>query len=83
LSNRALMLLAWMLVSAEAGAYEGASIHRDAADAGTPHTPQLTKAPELLKFVEATYPPEMLAQKAGLIHRPTGKVIPPGPTAEV
>ncbi len=40
-------------------------IHREqeAADAGVPPpAPQLTKAPEVLKFVEAAYPPEALAR---------------------
>lgn len=54
-----------LLLATSAGAYEGAAPRRDeqAAEAGVPPpAPQLTKAPELLHFVEAAYPPEALAR---------------------
>jgi TonB family protein len=54
-----------LLLAATASAYEGAGIRREeqAADAGVPPpAPQLTKAPALLHFVEAAYPPEALAR---------------------
>jgi TonB family protein len=56
--------MAGVLLAGAAGAYEGAGIQREqAADAGVPPpAPQLTKAPEVLKFVEATYPPDVLAR---------------------
>ncbi|WP_224361475.1 TonB-dependent receptor domain-containing protein [Hyalangium versicolor] len=58
-----LLLLASVLLAGSAGAYEGAGLQREQQDAGVPPpAPQLTKAPELLKFVEATYPPEALAR---------------------
>src|SRR4051812_43058836 len=61
--SRVVVVLACALVAGSASAYEGAGIQREVADAGVPPpAPQLTKAPELLKFVEATYPPEALAR---------------------
>ena len=54
-------LLAVLLLSAPhvwAQAYEGA--RREEVDAGV-HTPVLTKPPELVRFVEAVYPPEAAA----------------------
>ena len=57
------LLLAVLSLSsahAWAQAYEGA--RREEVDAGV-HTPVLTKAPELIRFVEAVYPPE--AAQAG------------------
>jgi TonB family protein len=57
------LLVACALLAGSAGAYEGTGIQREQADAGVPPpAPQLTKAPELLKFVEAVYPPEALAR---------------------
>jgi TonB family protein len=60
-----LLLVAGVLLAASAGAYEGAGLPRANPDAGVPPAPQLTKAPELLEFVEATYPPEALARGEG------------------
>ncbi|MBN1207969.1 MAG: TonB-dependent receptor [Myxococcaceae bacterium] len=58
-----LLLALAVLLTGKAGAYEGAGIKRDGPDAGVPPpAPQLTKAPEVLEFVEATYPPEALAR---------------------
>jgi TonB family protein len=55
-----LAVLSLSSATAWAQAYEGA--RREEVDGGV-HTPVLTKAPELLHFVEAVYPPE--AAKAG------------------
>ncbi|HLL53262.1 MAG TPA: TonB family protein, partial [Myxococcaceae bacterium] len=55
-------LLTLALVPALALAYEG-QVRRQETDGGV-HIPVLTKAPELLEFVQADYPPE--AEKAGL-----------------
>src|SRR5436190_1276166 len=57
----ALALAAAVGLSPAAHAYEGA-LHREEVDGGI-HTPVLTEAPTLLKFVEARYPPD--AQKEG------------------
>ncbi len=59
-----LFLSVCVLCAGASGAYEGAGLKREVqeADAGVPPPPQLTKAPELLTFVEATYPPEALAR---------------------
>lgn len=58
-----LFLVAGVLLAVSAGAYEGTGVSRENPDAGVPQpAPQLTKAPELLEFVEATYPPEALAR---------------------
>ncbi|WP_324983367.1 TonB-dependent receptor domain-containing protein [Hyalangium sp.] len=57
--------MAGVLLAASAGAYEGAGIQRQVTDGGVPPPPQLTKAPELLEFVEAAYPPEALARGEG------------------
>ncbi|WP_224244594.1 TonB-dependent receptor domain-containing protein [Hyalangium gracile] len=57
------LLLACTLLAGSASAYEGAGLQRGPTDGGVPPpAPQLTKAPELLRFVEATYPPEALAR---------------------
>ncbi|MDY7226253.1 TonB-dependent receptor domain-containing protein [Hyalangium rubrum] len=59
------LLLLGVLLTGSASAYEGATppSEQQAAEAETPPpAPQLTKAPEVLKFVEATYPPEALAR---------------------
>ncbi len=57
-----LLLVVGVVLAGSARAYEGAGSKREAADAGVPPSPQLTKAPEVLKFVEAAYPPEALAR---------------------
>lgn len=60
-----LLFVFGVLLASGSGAYEGAGLPREAQapDAGVPPAvPQLTKAPELLKFVEAPYPPEALAR---------------------
>ncbi len=48
------------LAGRAAHAYEGEGILREVPDAGAV-APVLTRPPELLKFVEATYPPDALA----------------------
>jgi TonB family protein len=53
-----LLLLPLLPTLARAQAYDGA--RREEVDAGT-HVPVLTKAPELVHFVEAVYPPEAAA----------------------
>jgi TonB family protein len=61
-SHPRFLLVAAVLLAMSAGAYEGKGIPREDPDAGVPPAPKLTKAPELLQFVEATYPPEALAR---------------------
>lgn len=51
--------MALVLASFTAWAYEG-EVRREQVDAGM-HQPVLTKPPELVHFVEATYPPEAMA----------------------
>ncbi len=60
----ALAGIAAALVATQARAYEGAGILRDAAPDAGPAS-QLTKAPELKKFSEATYPPDALDAGVG------------------
>lgn len=57
-----LFLVACVVLAGGAHAYEGMGSKQEVADAGVSPAPQLTKAPEVLKFVEAVYPPEALAR---------------------
>jgi TonB family protein len=59
-SLSSLVALLAALGTASSSAYEGA-VRREQLDAGM-HQPVLTKAPELVQFVEAAYPPEALAE---------------------
>ncbi len=64
-SLRHCVCLIGLLLATAAGAYEGAGLQRNEqpTDAGVPPAaPQLTKAPQVLHFVEAAYPPEALAR---------------------
>ena len=49
-------------VSPSVRAYEGAAEPKDQPAPEPPKPPQLTKAPSVMKFVEADYPPELLGQ---------------------
>lgn len=62
LVNRCLFVLlsSVAFVTTPVRAYEG-EVQRDPQDAGV-HVPVLTKAPELLQFVKADYPPDATAQ---------------------